>query len=70
MKTAIIVLNYNDYLTTEKYINDIKRYESLDKIVIVDNNSSKGDYEKLLNLSNEKIDVIKTDKNGRICIWK
>lgn len=64
LKTAIIILNYNDYITTETYVNIIKSYQSIDKILVVDNNSSKNDYEKLIELSNEKIDIIKTDKNG------
>lgn len=64
MRTAIIVLNYNDYLTTEKYINNIKKYNSIDKILIVDNNSSNCDYDKLKNLTSHKVEVIKAGRNG------
>jgi GT2 family glycosyltransferase len=37
---------------------------SINKIVVVDNNSPDGSYDKLKELENEKIDVIQTTKNG------
>ncbi len=62
---AIVVLNYNDRKNTIRYINEIKDYNIISKIVIVDNNSTiKDEFEKLLELSSPKIDVIKSDKNG------
>lgn len=62
-KIGMVILNYNDYETTNKYIDMIKDYKSLNKIVIVDNNSTDGSYDKLNKLSNNKISVIKTDSN-------
>lgn len=65
MKTAIIVLNYNSEKETEEYINKIKEYNILDKIIVVDNMSTTiGAYENLKKLANEKIDVIQSEKNG------
>lgn len=68
IKTAIIILNYNDRENTIKYTNEIKSYEIIDKIVIVDNLSTIQDefeeLEKLQNLNADKIDVIKSNKNG------
>lgn len=64
MKVALIVLNYNDYETTSKYINHIKNYALIDNVIIVDNCSTNNSYEKLKIYKSEKIDVIKTDKNG------
>lgn len=64
MKTAIIVLNYNDYKNTKKYVEIIKEYKNIDKIVVVDNLSPNGDYEKLLELKSDKIIVLKSEKNG------
>lgn len=65
MKTAIIVLNYNALNDCLRYINQIKSYKCLDKIIIVDNNSSNPDeFEKLETLKSEKIDVLKSGKNG------
>lgn len=63
MKNIMIVLNYNDYLTTKVYMQMIQNYEILDKIIIVDNNSTDDSYENLKELSNNKIDVIKTNDN-------
>lgn len=60
---VIIVLNYNDFKTTREYIEKIKYYSSIDKIIIVDNDSPDGSYEKLLDFANEKTHVIKTDSN-------
>ena len=62
-KIGMVILNYNDYETTSKYIDTIKNYKVLNQIIIVDNNSNDGSYEKLSKINNSKIDVIKTDKN-------
>ena len=40
-KVAIIILNYNDSENTIEYVNKIKNYKILTKIVVVDNNSNK-----------------------------
>lgn len=64
MKNCLIVLNYNDYETTSKFINKVKNYNSIDKIIIVDNNSSDNSYEKLVDFRSNNIHVIKSDKNG------
>ena len=62
-KVGIVILNYNDYDTTKKYVEKIKNFKVLNEIVIVDNNSTDGSYEKLKNISSKKISVIKTDNN-------
>ena len=62
-KVGMIILNYNDLQTTKKYINNIKDYKVLDKIIIVDNKSTDNSYEELKKLSNDKISVIETDDN-------
>ena len=60
---AIILLNYNDYKTVIEYINLIKNYNAIDRIVIVDNCSPDGSYEILKKYESDKISVIQTDKN-------
>lgn len=61
----IVVLNYNDAEQTLSYIHEIKNYESIDHIIVVDNCSTDNSYEKLLGAhDNCKIHVIKTNKNG------
>lgn len=64
MSIALIVLNYNDYETTIKYINFVKKYNFIDNVIIVDNCSTNNSYEKLKKYESEKIDIIKSDKNG------
>ena len=64
MKCGLIVLNYNDFNTTEKLLNAIKNYDALDKIVVVDNKSPDGSFEKLLKFQSDKISVIQSPKNG------
>ena len=63
MKTGIIILNYNDLITTKDMIERIKNFKSIDHIVVVDNHSKDGSYEVLSRIKNDKLDVIQTDKN-------
>lgn len=62
-KVGMIILNYNDYETTNEYLNQIKDYKSLNKIVVVDNNSNDDSFNKLKKRENKKIDIIQTDAN-------
>ena len=64
MKVATIILNYNDEINTNRLVNIIKDYEFINKIIIVDNCSPDGSYDRLRNLASSKIDVIQSDKNG------
>ena len=63
IENCLIILNYNDAVTTEKLINKIKSYESIDKIIIVDNCSDDNSYSVLRRLSSQKIDVLTTNSN-------
>ena len=60
---SMVILNYNDWELTEKYSMSISSMEVVDHVIIVDNCSPDGSYEKLKRLSSEKIDVIKTESN-------
>ena len=64
MESVLIVLNYNDAITTKKLINNAENIKKIDKIVVVDNNSSDNSLEELEKLKGEKTDVIKAEKNG------
>lgn len=65
MKTAVIILNYNSKNDTIRYVNEIKDYNVLDTIIVVDNNSSNpNEFEDLEILRSKKTYVIKSDKNG------
>ena len=60
---AFVVLNYNDYAITSDYIKRINHYSVINHIVIVDNFSTDGSFEKLQPLVSDKVDVIKTFAN-------
>ena len=65
MKTAVIIVNYNDIQNTVEYVNKIKEYSIIDRIVVVDNlSTTTGAFEKLKELENQKVYVIQSDKNG------
>ena len=60
---AIIILNYNDCETVEKYLDSIINYRIIDRIVVVDNCSTDDSWERLKKLVNEKVSVIQTNGN-------
>lgn len=65
MKVAVIIVNYNDVEDTEKYVNTITKYETINRIVVVDNQSTtQGTFDTLKKLESEKVRVIQSDKNG------
>lgn len=68
MKTAFLVVNYNDYKTTIQLLNNIKEFQSLDKIVVVDNNSTDNSFDEIKkyikkNKKDKFIDIIKNFEN-------
>ena len=64
MNISLIVLNYNGYITTCKFIENIRDYKIINKIIVVDNNSTDDSYEILNRYGNDKVIIIKTPKNG------
>lgn len=60
---CIVILNYNDSERVIELVKNISKYETLDKIVIVDNCSTDDSYKKLKLMENDKIDVICTEEN-------
>lgn len=63
MKLSLIVLNYNDFTTTENFIKKIKNYKNIENIIVVDNASTDGSYEKLKKYEGTNIAIIKTERN-------
>lgn len=67
MKKCLVTLNYNDSNTTIKFLKKIITYKTIDRIVIVDNNSTDDSYVNLKKFREEcgdKFDLLKTHKNG------
>lgn len=63
MKNGIVIVNYNDYKTTKRLIDNIKDYKIFDKIVIVDNKSSDNSLKELKKLENKRVVVIDSGEN-------
>ena len=63
MKTAFLIINYNDSITTIRLIDNIKNYECLDKILVVDNNSTDDSYNEIQKICNRKIEIVKNIAN-------
>ncbi len=59
-----VILNYNDSSTTINLVQSIKDYALLNYIVVVDNCSTDDSLERLQGYKNEKIHIIKSEKNG------
>lgn len=65
MKNSFLIINYNDYESTSSLLNNIKNYTCLDKIVVVDNASNDGSYEKLIEkYQTQNISIIKNVANN------
>lgn len=65
MRVAVIIVNYNDAEDTLNYVKTITEYETINRIVVVDNKSTTaGTFDKLKTLESSKVKVIESDKNG------
>lgn len=66
MKLALIIVNFNDITDVKQYVKKIENYDIIDKILIVDNKSTKPEnaFELLQELSSDKVEVISSEKNG------
>ena len=58
MKINCVILNYNDADTTGKLVRQIREYDSLNQIVVVDNASTDDSAERLKELEDEKVVVL------------
>lgn len=63
MKNNLIIINYNDLDNTINLINEASKLTAINKIVVVDNNSTNKDYIKLNEIKNSKLHVICLNKN-------
>ncbi len=63
MKTGFLIVNCNDFKSTMHLIENIVDYKCLDEIVVVDNNSSQEEKEKLSGIKNKKVRIIYNDSN-------
>lgn len=59
-----VILNFNDGETVARLVHMIHDYDYLEKIVLVDNHSTDDSWEQLQVLKDEKVELIRTEKNG------
>lgn len=64
MQCVMVILNYKDCDRAIRLAKNCSNFQIIDKIVIVDNDSQDGSYEKILLNISEKIEVIKAEKNN------
>lgn len=64
MRSGVVILNFNSIKLTKRLINKICNIQCIDHIVVVDNCSTKDNFDDLCLLKNDKVDVIKTLYNG------
>ena len=65
MNSVLVILNYNDYKTTEKLIELVRDYNIPEHIIVVDNMSSDNSYVALSAYADDdKIRVIQAPSNG------
>lgn len=64
-KVCCIILNYNDAPTAMGLVEEIRGYECLDSIVVVDNCSTDDSWKELGGLGGaDKVHVLRTEENG------
>lgn len=63
-KIGFVIVNYNDYKTTIELLKNIKNYNSIDLIVVVDNHSTDDSVKYLKKYENDKINIIENEENG------
>lgn len=63
MKTGMVIVHYNDYNSITNLLNIIRDYKTIDKIVIVDNNSKEEVKKELKKLTSSKIELIEEKEN-------
>lgn len=64
MNCAMVILNYRDGERAIKLALNCAEFKSIDKIVLVDNYSNDGSFEKMRKITDQKIEVIETFNNG------
>lgn len=64
MDITMIVLNYNDASTTKNLVQSVKQYNTINHIVVVDNNSTDESFVELERIKEFNISVIRTGTNG------
>ncbi len=60
---GMVIVNYNDYETTKRLLDNVKGYKILKEIVVVDNKSTDDSLINLQKIKNKKITIIDSGNN-------
>ena len=60
---GMVIVNYNDYNTTKRLLDNVKDYKILKEIVVVDNKSTDDSLEELTKLKSKNITIIDSGEN-------
>ena len=60
---VFVIINYNTKALAEKLVANVKDYQSISKILIVDNASTDDSYQELKKLENDRIEVLQAEEN-------
>ena len=63
MKTGVLIINYNDFNSTKKLINNIMDYKIIDEIIVVDNKSTDNSLKELEKIKLKKLKIITNSDN-------
>lgn len=63
-KISCIIVNYNDAATTRRLVRQIRQYESLSSVIVVDNHSTDDSVQQLAGLTDDKVTLIVSPENG------
>lgn len=63
MMIGMVIVNYNDYETTKRLLDNVKDYKVLKEIVVVDNKSTDDSLINLQKIKNKKITIIDSGNN-------
>ena len=75
---SIIILNYNDFETTNLMINKIKDYKVINHIIVVDNCSTDNSFKELSKIKDGRVRIYDPQVFSRygwdqisknICVW-
>lgn len=64
MKTGFIIINYNDFESTKKLIDNIASYKVIDRIIVIDNHSTDDSAKLLKKIKNNKLKIVISKENG------
>ncbi len=63
MKTGMLIVNYNDYSSTKKLLDNIRSFRVFDMVVVVDNRSTDDSLKKLKKLKISNFSVLEMKDN-------